>query len=156
MSCQIIMFGEAKKGMKFSEVVQKDPAYCRGFLKKWGNSPKTDHRMFCHFLSLWIERKELTLGIEASQAHSPGPEPLGSQACPKAKAKSGGKSSTKPMPIDLELEEEEFWDHLTHETAQIKEDENAKRLDHLEGVLSEVIGQLKVLSQHLAPPQASS
>ena len=104
--------------------------------------------MFCHFL---------TLGIEASQAHSPGTEPLGSQVCPKAKAKSCGKSSTKPMPIDLELEEEEeFWDHLTHETAQIKEDENAKRLDHLEGVLSEVIGQLKVLSQHLAPPQASS
>ena len=97
-----------------------------------------------------------TLGIEASQANNLGPEPTGSQVYPKATAKSGGKSSTPPVPIDLELEEEEFWDHLSHGTGQIKEDENAKRLDHLEGVLSEVIGQLKVLSQHLVPSQANS
>ena len=49
LSRQPVLFGEAKKG-KFGDVVQKDPAYCRWFLKKWGTSPKAEHRMFTHFL----------------------------------------------------------------------------------------------------------
>ena len=60
------------------------------------------------------------------------------------------------MPIDLDLEEEECWDRLSQDHKTDKEDETAKRLDHLEGVLSEVIGQLQMLSQHLSVSQASN
>lgn len=152
---QPILFGEAKKGQKYGEVVQKDPAYCRWFLKKWINSPKAEHRMFCHFLNMWIERKELSLGIETTPGEMVGPEPTNSHVCPKAKAKSVGKPFKPLMPIDLDLEEEECWDRLSQDHKTDKEDETAKRLDHLEGVLSEVIGQLQMLSQHLSVSQAS-
>ena len=139
---QPILFGEAKKGQKYGEVVQKDPAYCRWFLKKWINSPKAEHRMFCHFLNMWIERKELSLGIETTPGEMVGPEPTSSHVCPKAQAKSVGKPFKPLMPIDLDLEEEECWDRLSQDHKTDKEDETAKRLDHLEGVLSEVIADV--------------
>ena len=155
LSNQIILFGEAKKGQKFGEIVMKDPAYCRSFLKKWGTSPKAEHRMFTYFLNLWVERKELTLGIDPE---APGSSVVDSSVCPKAKAKakSGGKSSMPPLPIDLELDEEEGWDRMSQNPVPSKEDENAKRLDQLEGVLSEVIVQMKALSQHLSVSQGNN
>lgn len=61
-----------------------------------------------------------------------------------------------PIPIDLELEDDECWDHLTEQHGSIKEDENAQRLDHLEGVLSEVVNQLKMLSQHITAAPSSN
>jgi hypothetical protein len=148
LGCQTVLFGEAKKGQKFSEVVQKDPAYCRWFLKKWGTSPKPEHRMFCQYLTLWVEQKELTLGLDTVEETPAGNPPESSCVYPKAKAKSHGKPSMPPVTIDLELEDEECWDRLS-QPMLLKENENAQRLDHLEGVLSEIVNQLQVLSQHI-------
>ena len=66
---------------------------------------------------------------------------------------TGGKSSVSD-PIDLESEDEgELWDTLTPAPSQ-RETKNAKRLDQIEGVLSEVIGQLKLLTQQQTGNQA--
>ena len=46
---------------------QTQPTYCRWFLKKWGTSPKPEHRMFCQYLTLWVEQKELTLAWTPSR-----------------------------------------------------------------------------------------
>jgi hypothetical protein len=142
---QVILFGEAKKGQRFSEVVANDPNYCKWFLKKSGCSPKQEHQIFNHYLMQWIERQELEQAVTPPPAS--GASAGNSPVCPKAKAQAGtagGRSST--MTIDLETEEEEWWDHLTPPAAPV-ELENAKRLDQIEGVLSEVIGQLKLLTQ---------
>lgn len=124
---QTILFGEAKKGQKFGQVVQKDPTYCRWFLKKWGNSLKAEHRMFCQYLMMWVERKEATLGLENPEEPQTGNFPASSNVCPKAKAKSFGRPSMPPIPIDLELEDDECWDHLTQQHGSIKEDETEAR-----------------------------
>ena len=146
---QVIVFGEAKKGQKFVDVVNHDPSYCKWFLKKWGTSPKREHQLFSHYLQRWIERQELEQGMNPNHTEkSPGESP--SQVCPKAKsmpATAGGRSSMKE-PIDLELEddESEWWDKVMPNNNR-QESENTKRLDQLEGVLSEVISQLKLLTQ---------
>ena len=107
--------------------------------------------MFSHYLQMWIERQELEQGMTPTRAEKIKPHGDNtSPVCPKAKsmpATAGGKSSMKE-PIDLELEDDEsdWWDKVMP-TNIIQESENAKRLDQLEGVLSEVIGQLKLLTQ---------
>eukprot|EP00435_Cladocopium_sp_Y103_P009793 s1357_g2.t1 len=146
---QPILFGEAKKGQKFSEVVRADPGYYKWFLTKWSASPKKEHQMFNQYLQLWIERQELEQGV---QPKSPSSRPAPSNVCPKAKAKSGAAHGRSSTTIDLETEEEEeWWDHLSSPPV-MKESENAKRLDQIEGVLSEVIGQLKLLTQAQQQP----
>jgi hypothetical protein len=160
LSQQTILFGEAKKGQKFGQVVQKDPTYCRWFLKKWGNSLKAEHRMFCQYLRMWVERKEANLGLEfpleIPEEPQTGNLPTSSNVCPKAEAKNSGRPSMPHTPTVLEREDEECWDHLTQQPGSIKEDENAKRLDHLEGVLSEVMNQLKMLSKHITAAPSSN
>lgn len=150
-----VLFGQAKLGLKFSEV-KEDTSYCKWFLRKWGDSEKAEHRALIRYLQLWIERQELEHGVPDSNTTSVG-DKTDSAAYPKAKAKhitSGGKSSQNQGPIDLEndLDEEEWWDHLTP-TEDFKENKNAKRLDQLEGVLSEVVTQLKVVTAQMSIPQ---
>eukprot|EP00435_Cladocopium_sp_Y103_P033655 s328_g8.t1 len=140
-----VIFGQAKLGQKFSEV-KEDAAYCKWFLRKWGDSEKAEHRALIHYLQLWVERQELEQGVTSGDKESPHGSNVASTAYPKAKAKMGatGGKSSKPMGvIDLEeeeLEEEEWWDHIT---AASVENKNAERLNQLEGVLSEVVTQLK-------------
>ena len=104
--------------------------------------------MFCQYLTLWVEQKELALGLDTVEETPAGNPPESSCVYPKAKAKSHGKPSMPPVTIDLELEDEECWDRLS-QPMLLKENENAQRLDHLEGVLSEIVNQLQVLSQHI-------
>ena len=150
-----VLFGQAKLGLKFSEV-KEDASYCKWFLRKWGDSEKAEHRALIRYLQLWIERQELEHGVPDTSTGSAG-EKADFAALPKAKAKpisSGGKSSQSQGPIDLEndLDEEEWWDHLTP-TEDYRENKNAKRLDQLEGVLSEVVTQLKVVTAQMTTPQ---
>eukprot|EP00435_Cladocopium_sp_Y103_P008472 s1645_g2.t1 len=115
--------------------LQADPAYCKWFLKKWGSSPKKEHKMFSHYLMLWVERQELEQGT-CPDPPSHGPT-AASAACPKAKTKPSpiaGQSSATAIDLEIE-EEEEWWDHVTPPAAQ-KESENSRRLDQIEGVLS--------------------
>jgi hypothetical protein len=109
LSHQVILFGEAKKGQKFADVVATDPNYCKWFLKKWGASPKNAHQTFSLFLGLWIERQELEQGKSPGGNASTEPmPPKVLPACPKAKGKpmtTGGKSSVME-PINLEIEDE--------------------------------------------------
>ena len=113
--------------------------------------------MFNHFLALWIERQELEQHWaeppESNQGSSSMERQIDlvrSKVCPKAKIKpnSADGKSLPTAPIDLEIEddEEEWLDHLTP-PMDSKENENSRRLDQIEGVLSELVGQLRLLSQ---------
>ena len=143
-----IRFGSAKTGQSFLTVVKEDPKYCTWFLRQHGNSPKLEHQEFLRFLELWTERQELEQNWMERQEKTV-PAPLASK--PKAKAKSGGghgKSSERPMTIDLEEEEEEPWDTVSLRESQIIDEQVSQRLNQLEHVLWQVVGQM----QQLCPP----
>ena len=97
-------------GLKFSEV-KEDASYCKWFLRKWGDSEKAEHRALIRYLQLWIERQELEHGVPDPDTTSVGNK-TDSAAYPKAKAKHiTGSGSANALENDLD--EEEWWDHLT-------------------------------------------
>ena len=56
-----------------------------------------------------------------------------------------GKSSERPMTIDLEEEEEEPWDTVSLRGSQIIDEQVSQRLNQLEHVLWQVVGQMQQL-----------
>ena len=73
------------------EVIETDPKYVQWFRSKYGNSQKASHLPFLYFVSLYVERLELT------QETSPKGHPETMIPGLKAKAKAMDKK-----PIDLE------------------------------------------------------
>ena len=106
---QVILFGEAKKGRKFTDVVGTGPNYCNWFLRKWGSSPKKGHQMFSLFLSMWTERQELEHGTPPRES----PRSLKGRnfaSVPQDQGQANGTAGSKSSvsdPFDLELEDEE-------------------------------------------------
>ena len=62
-----IAFGEAKVGMTYLEVIEKDPKYAQWFARKYAHSTKETHRSFLFFLNLYVERQELKQGEDHHQ-----------------------------------------------------------------------------------------
>ena len=142
LSQMTIKLGEAKIGKTYGEVLQNDPRYCQGFLKKYAESEKPEHMEFAHFLALYVERQELMM--EKAEPDHP--------KMPRAKAKA--KSAAMPsftegsmMGSVIDLEEDDLWEALTeNQKSQQAEIHNSQRLDQLEGALSQLMGQIQQLT----------
>ena len=141
----VIRFGDAKLGQTYMTVVKEDPKYCQWFIRKYTSSSKEEHREFLYFLDLWVERQELELGHQTQALH------------PKAKAKSVAKgkaglgTGSPSTIIDLE-EDDELWDQIATTESAI-ENQNALRLDQIEGSLTQMMSQLQLLTQALQIPK---
>ena len=141
-----IKFGTAKAGMTYKDVVEKDPKYCQWFLRQWGASPKIEHQEFLFFLNQWTERQEMENGISLTK--NANQMPLRPQ--PKRGGKGLGMSSTTPMPIDLEVEEEP-WDQVSL-AESLMPPKVMDRIDRLEGALMQIVSQL----QTMQPPNPAA
>ena len=147
-----IAFGEAKVNQTYMEVVENDPKYVQGFVRKYGDSKKETHRSFLHFVSLYVERQELTQGVPTDfQSGSPS---HGTQATSKAMPKKA---------IDLESEaswsSEEIkpWSVVQEENVALQGELNRQhdRISNMENSLTQIMSQLQSLTQ-IAMQNASS
>lgn len=140
-----IKFGQSKVGQTYQQVVTDDPKYCQWFLRKYHDSRKDSHAEFVHFLKLWVERQELEMDLPTWPEETASVQP---------KAKSAPHMRVHLAdPIDLEAEEdEEIWDAIETQTNGSMALHNARRLDHLENTLMEVLGQLRALTQPQSVP----
>eukprot|EP00435_Cladocopium_sp_Y103_P011722 s5018_g3.t1 len=141
----VIRFGDAKLGQTYMTVVKEDPKYCQWFIRKYASSSKEEHREFLYFLDLWVERQELELG---HQTQAPHPK---AKAKSVAKAKAGLGNGSPSTIIDLE-EDDELWDQIAATESAI-ENQNALRLDQIEGSLAQMMSQLQLLTQALQIPK---
>ena len=55
-----ISFGETRLNQKFIDVIEQDHKYVKWFTKKYAESQKRAHQAFIYFISLYVERMELT------------------------------------------------------------------------------------------------
>eukprot|EP00435_Cladocopium_sp_Y103_P042331 s1525_g11.t1 len=140
LSKMTIAFGEAKVGMTYMEVIEKDPKYAQWFARKYASSTKETHRSFLYFLNLYVERQELVQGDQTSVVAHP-------------KLELRAKSKSKPScPIDLESQDSWSEPDMTWEAqhnAQITEEvqSQGQRINHIEDSLAQISQQLQVLLQ---------
>jgi len=131
-----IRFGESKLGQTYKQVVTEDQKYCQWFIRKFAASGKEEHQEFLFYLNLWVERNELEMGIPDQM--KPRPKTQGGSG-------SGKPSASVPTCIDLETEED-TWDRISSRENVIEQN-NARRLDMIEDALTQMMGQLQVLTQ---------
>lgn len=143
-----VSFGETKLNQTFLEVIETDPKYVQWFRSKYGNSQKASHLPFLYFVSLYVERLELT------QETSPKGHPETMIPGFKAKAKAMDKK-----PIDLESDgvwsESEAgkpWSVVQEENSLIQAELSVQkdRISHMENSLSQIAPQLQHLTQMTA------
>ena len=144
LSRMTIAFGEAKVGMTYLEVIEKDPKYAQWFARKYANSTKETHRSFLHFLSLYVERQELMQ--EGDQCQVP--------LTPRPKMELKAKSRAAPPPCP-EVGSQDSWSEpdlsweppYTASNQQITEEVQmqSQRINQMEGMLCQISQQLQML-----------
>ena len=131
-----IGFGEAKLNQKFIDVVTHDPKYTAWFVKKYEGSQKHAHQAFLYFISLYMERLELTQDDPVIKA----PSSLELRAKSKA---------ARPVPEDLQSQDSWSDEDIAEQTAQVKEELETQnqRLMTVENSLHMISQQLQALTQ---------
>ena len=147
-----ITFGKEKKGQQFQEVVQKDPRYVAWFVSTYKDSDKTCHQKFIHYVKLFTEDLELKNETQQDQAETTlrqGGNTATPGAVSKAKAMhrpstSPGITRASPPSSNASTPRSDAWELIREETVQ-----QNQRVTAIEGALTQIVGQLQLLSTHL-------
>ena len=140
-----IAFGEAKVGMTYLEVIEKDPKYAQWFARKYAHSTKETHRSFLFFLNMYVERQELKRGEDHHQVPlTPRPNldlKAKSRAAPPHCAETGSQDSWS--------EPDMTWEPYAPPNAQISEEVQmqGQRINNMENMLSQISQQLQMIMQ---------
>ena len=140
-----IAFGEAKVGLTYLEVIEKDPKYAQWFARKYAHSTKETHRSFLFFLNMYVERQELKRGEDHHQVPlTPRPNldlKAKSRAAPPHCAETGSQDSWSAPDMT--------WEPYAPPNAQISEEVQmqGQRINNMENMLSQISQQLQMIMQ---------
>ena len=96
----LIDFGQTHKGKTYAHMWDQEQQWITWFVQHYEKSSKPNHQKFIHFVSLKVERAELTQQkIPMVEKGEIPKKPPASLAMPKVKAKAKGRSSSRPEEI---------------------------------------------------------
>jgi hypothetical protein len=172
MNEELITFGKAHKGKTFLELFETDENYVEWFVSHC-SPPSAVQKKFHRYIELRIENQEKDLGIgEANSSTEKPNQKEKSEPKPKSKVKSEAKPEVTKMtpplweaeavviPVDHPQNRgtmeklEELYGHMAHlehqgtTTAQLLQ-EQCHRTQRLEGVLEEMVNQIRGLNTNL-------
>ena len=145
---QRITFGETKVNQKYLDVVQKDPKYVKWFTAKYQDSKKPAHRAFLFFISMYVERLELTQEKPSPNSPLVSPRPMGTQA----------KSKSAPRPQTNLIETGSWSDEDLERSWSVEDEVNQQGhcLNQMEGTLTQIAQQIQILTQMVSNQQPAN
>jgi hypothetical protein len=143
-----ISFGETRLNQKFIDVIEQDHKYVKWFTKKYAESRKRAHQAFIYFISLYVERMELTQ--EGTTMASPRNQAMISTLKPKTK----GAPKLSVVPEDISSWSEDELDQSWSVADEVSQ--QGERLNNMEYTMSQIANQLQILTQMIHAQQTAS